>query len=83
MTPGASIDGSAFISYSADSHELYGELQLIPAGDFPEGSFYEVIEVDTKKYLGRIAQAKHTFSVIGLMEEKNVKRQKGFWIMEI
>lgn len=72
VTPGASIDGSAFISYSADSHELYGELQLIPAGDFPETSFYEVIEVDTKKYLGRIAQAKHTFSVIGLMNEHQV-----------
>lgn len=72
VTPGASVDGSSFISYSADSHELYGELNYFPAADWPEGSFYEVVEVDTKKYLGRIPQVKHTYAVIGLMNEFQV-----------
>ncbi len=72
VTAGASTDGSTFISYSADSHELYGELQLIPPGIFPDGSFYEVIEIDNKKYLGRIPQIKQTFGIVGLMNEYQV-----------
>ena len=33
ITKGASVDGSNFISYCADSHIRYGELYFTPAAD--------------------------------------------------
>ena len=38
ITKGATVDGSNFISYCADSHIRYGELYFTPAADWPEGS---------------------------------------------
>ena len=38
ITKGASVDGSNFISYCADSHISYGELSFTPAADWPAGS---------------------------------------------
>ena len=38
VTPGASVDGSAIVSYAADSHVLYGELYFHPAADWKRGS---------------------------------------------
>ena len=38
ITKGASVDGSNFISYCADSHIRYGELYFTPAADWPAGS---------------------------------------------
>ena len=35
ITKGASVDGSNFISYCADSHIRYGELYFTPAADWP------------------------------------------------
>ena len=34
VTKGASKDGSVFVTYAADSHQLYGELYFTPAGFF-------------------------------------------------
>ena len=36
VTPGASADGSAFVTYAADSHEFYGDLPVHPGGLYPE-----------------------------------------------
>ena len=72
VSRGASADGSTMISYTADSHELYGELVLRPAGVFPPGTMRDVIEWDTNKFLGRIPQAARTFRVVGNMNEKQV-----------
>jgi len=69
ITRGASIDGSVMITYSADSHQLYGELYYRPAADYPAGTMVEVIEWDTQKPLGKIPQVRHTYSVIGNMNE--------------
>src|ERR1039457_3190971 len=72
FTKGATIDGSTMITYSADSHTLYGELYFRPAADYPEGAMVDVIEWDTGKKLGQILQARHTYSVVGNMNEHQV-----------
>ncbi len=72
VTPGASVNGTAMITYAADAHVLYGELYFRPAADYPPGSFLDVYEWDTKKFLGRIPQLSHTYSVVGNMNEHQV-----------
>ncbi|MBC8343957.1 MAG: C69 family dipeptidase [Bacteroidetes bacterium] len=69
VTKGASVDGSNMITYAADAHVLYGELYYRPAMDYPAGSMMDIIEWDTHKLLGQIKQVKHTYSVVGLMNE--------------
>jgi len=69
ITKGASTDGSTMITYAADSHVLYGELYHWPAADYPEGTMLKVYEWDTGKYLGEIEQVKHTYNVVGNMNE--------------
>ena len=72
VTPGASVNGTAMITYAADAHVLYGELYFTPAADYPPGTFLDVYEWDTNKFLGRITQLSHTFSVVGNMNEHQV-----------
>ncbi len=67
ITKGASKDGSTMITYSADSHVLYGELYYWPERDWEPGSVLEVYEWDTGKFLGTIPQADHTYNVVGNM----------------
>jgi dipeptidase len=69
VTKGASVNGSVMITYAADSHVLYGELYHRPAADWPKGAMAEVREWDTGKYLGKIPQVPHTYSVIGNINE--------------
>lgn len=69
ITKGASADGSTMITYAADSHTLYGELYYWPAADYPEGTMVNVYEWDSGKFLGKIPQVKHTFQVVGNMNE--------------
>ncbi|MGM0474158.1 MAG: dipeptidase [Bacteroidota bacterium] len=72
VTPGASINGTSMITYAADSHVLYGELYFWPAGDYPPGTMLDVYEWDTNRFLGRIPQVSHTYSVVGNMNEHQV-----------
>jgi len=72
ITKGASTDGSCMISYTADSHTLYGELYFWPSADYPEGTMMDLYEWDTGEYLGKIKQALHTYSVVGNMNENQV-----------
>jgi dipeptidase len=72
ITKGASADGSTMISYSADSHLLYGELYFWPAADYKEGTMLDIYEWDTGKFLGKIKQVPHTYSVVGNMNEHQV-----------
>jgi dipeptidase len=69
VTKGASVNGSTMITYSADSHVLYGELYFWPAKDYPEGSMVDIYEWDTGRLMGKIKQATHTYSVVGNMNE--------------
>ncbi|OFX60013.1 MAG: peptidase C69 [Bacteroidetes bacterium GWB2_41_8] len=72
VTKGASADGSTMITYAADSHTLYGELYFQPAKDYPAGSMRDIYEWDTNKFLGRIPQPAHTYSVVGNINEFQV-----------
>ena len=69
ITKGASKDGSVMITYSADSHVLYGELYYWPARNWPSGTMVDVYEWDTGKYLGKIPQKSQTYSVVGNMNQ--------------
>jgi len=69
VTKGASANGSCMITYAADSHVLYGELYFWPAADYPAGTMLDIYEWDTGKFLGKIKQVAHTYSVIGNINE--------------
>ncbi len=69
ITKGASLDGSTMISYSADSHVLYGELYHWPAATWDEGALLDIREWDTGKQLGQIPQARQTYNVVGNINE--------------
>lgn len=69
VTKGASKDGSTMISYSADSHVLYGALYFRPAADYPAGAMVKVYDWDGGKYRGEIPQVRHTYQTIGNMNE--------------
>lgn len=72
ITKGATVDGSTFITYSADSHQLYGELYHWSAAKHKAGTMMDVIEWDTGKFLGKIKQANQTYNVVGNMNEFQV-----------
>jgi dipeptidase len=72
ITKGATVDGSNMISYSADSHTLFGELYYWPAATYPAGSLLDVYEWDTGKFMGKIKQAPQTCNVVGNMNEYQV-----------
>ena len=75
----ASVDGSVIISYSADSHALYGEMYRWPAATWEKGTMLKVKEWDTGKYLGEIPQAEQTYSVVGNMNEHQVTITESTW----
>ena len=68
----ATIDGSVLISYAADSHTLYGDLQYLPAADHKPGDMREIREWDTGKHLGNIPEVAHTYAVVGNINEHQV-----------
>ena len=68
----ASTDGSAFITYSADSYGMYGRLLHFPAARHPKGTLRRIVDGDTNHYLGTIAEAEETYSVIGQINEYQV-----------
>lgn len=65
----ATLDGSTLISYNADSYFLFGALYYFPAANYAPGTMLDIHEWDTGKYLGKIKQVEHTYSVVGNMNE--------------
>ena len=53
ISKGATKDGSVMITYSADSHVLYGELYYWPAKNWPKASMVDVYEWDTANFLAK------------------------------
>ena len=78
-TKGATEDNSNFITYAADSHVLYGELYNYPAADYPEGAVRVIREWDTNAYLGTIPEVRHTYQVIGNMNEYGLAISESTW----
>jgi dipeptidase len=72
VSKGATKTGSTFITYAADSHQLYGVLYYRPAATYPEGTMMDIYEWDTGKKLGKIKQALSTYSVVGNINEYQV-----------
>lgn len=75
----ATVDGSVMITYSADSHNLYGSLTSTPAGDWAEGDMREIIDWDSGKPLGFIPQIPHTYAVVGNMNEYSLAITESTW----
>ena len=71
ITKGASVDGSNFISYCADSHIRYGELYFTPAADWPEGRMRICFDRGTNAPRGGVPQPHHTYQVVGYINEYN------------
>ncbi len=72
VSKGASTDGCTMITYSADSHVLFGELYYRPAAEYPDNTMFDIYEWDTGFYLGKIRQVRKTYSVVGNMNEHQV-----------
>jgi len=79
ITKGASVDGSAMVSYSADSHTRYGTLVHYPAATYPKGSMVKIYEWGKDRYLGEIPQVERTYSVIGNMNEYQLVIGESTW----
>lgn len=75
----ASADGSTIISYAADSHTLYGDLQYLPAADHKVGEMRKIIDWDSGKYLGEIPEVAHTYAVVGNTNEHQVTIGESTW----
>lgn len=75
----ASADGSTIITYAADSHTLYGDLQYLPAADHPKGSMRKIYDWDSGKYMGEIPEVEHTYAVVGNMNEHQVTIAESTW----
>ena len=72
ITKGASVDGSTFITYCADSHIRYGELYFTPAADWPQGSMRICYDRSTNAPRGSVPQPPHTYQVLGYINENQV-----------
>lgn len=79
VTKGASKDGSCMLSYSADSHTLFGELYFYARGIHSPGTMRVVKEWDTGKYLGQIPEAAQTYQVVGNMNEHQLVIGESTW----
>ncbi|MCF0165688.1 MAG: C69 family dipeptidase [Bacteroidales bacterium] len=72
VTKGASADGSVMVTYSADSHQLYGECYFSAAGRFAPKTWLEIVEWDSGKRIGQIAQVPQTYQTVGNMNQYQV-----------
>ena len=75
----ASADGSTIITYAADSHTLFGDLQYLPAADHAPGAMREIIDWDSGKRLSAIPEVAHTYAVVGNMNEHQVTIAESTW----
>ena len=68
----ASVDGSVFVSYSADDYGMFGRLCHYPAATHKPGEMRKVFDWDSGVYHGEIPEAAVTYNVIGNINEYQV-----------
>ena len=76
---GATTDGSVMMSYSADSHNLFGFLHHSPAARHPKGAMRKITDWDTGKPLGEIPQVAETYNVVGNMNQHQLAIGESTW----
>lgn len=76
---GATTDGSVMMSYSADSHNLFGFLHHSSAARHPKGAMRKITDWDTGKPLGEIPQVAETYNVVGNMNEHQLAIGESTW----
>ncbi|MCL2562000.1 MAG: C69 family dipeptidase [Rikenellaceae bacterium] len=71
VTKGASVDGSVMVSYSADSHTLYGALYKYnkPARPYGPGATIPIREWSSGRFLIDLPQVPVTYNTIGNVNE--------------
>lgn len=69
LSKGSTTDGSVMITYAADSHTRYGQLRYHPATDHADGEMVELYDYGSLEYRISIPQPKHTYSVVGFINE--------------
>lgn len=67
------------VSYTADSHTLYGALYRWEAAKYPAGAMMTIREWDSGKIVGEIPQAAETYSVIGNINEHQLLIGESTW----
>lgn len=72
VSKGASANGSTMITYAADAGGFMEPLYFKPAKDWNENETVMIYDWDSGKYLGKIKQIKHTYAVVGNMNEWQV-----------
>jgi dipeptidase len=72
VSKGASADGSVFISWTYDVAGFMAPLQFFQGGNHAEGDSLDIYGFREGEYLGRIAQPRQTYRVVGNMNENQV-----------
>ena len=75
VSPGATVDGSVFVTYTCDG-EYHPHLSRIPAADHEPGEMQEVTHWNNKA-LGEIPYPPHTYAVVNLMNDHQVSVATG------
>jgi len=57
------------VAYNADSGSLFGSLYHYAAADHENDEMRDIYDWDSGEYLGQIKEAKHTYNVVGNMNE--------------
>ncbi len=70
VSPGASADGSVYVTYTCDG-EFHPHLSRIPAADHEPGEMQQVTHWDNKP-VGEIPYPPHTYGVVNLMNDHQV-----------
>jgi len=68
VSRGASRDGSVMVTYSADA-PFMPRLLRVPGGNYPAGTMVEVRGWEDDEVRGKVRQAEHTYTLVGLMNE--------------
>lgn len=66
---GASVDGSVFVSYSADSYGCCGIMRYYAGGTHNKGEMRKIYDWESNLYRGEIPEAGETYNVVGNINE--------------